>query len=1168
MTSLDTQLPPGGTVVWGLGEQLDPFGLLLDPVAGAPTFIIGESDPVNDWAPYHPGFLHGGTGFRPVSREIVFDLREPLAAAYELYLRLYLNVGPAPELLVELNDWSGLYFLDPERPDYEGILGLPCPIAGYQTLRIPFPGAAARAGRNTLRLTTVHTGTPIDAHEHALLEPPWLGGATFMYCRVELRQLPELPPSEPVASLNPLPLYVQRDDGGLDELVELVVTAPQGFAEATATIHIGDHRLATPLDLEGRHGGQVRKELRVPELAGPAPATVELVVDGTTTSFETELRPHRKWTVHVMPHVHLDLGFTDFQGKVAEVHSRNLERAVDLLDSDHEFAFTVDGSFGVQKLLETRNPERIERILSAMRGGRIGVNAFYALLVTGLSTLEELYRAGYFSAWLRRHHGVPVDYANITDVPSYSWAFPSAIKAMGIDHLMAVPNHGISSNKDCDVQHLVSPCRWKGPDGAEVLTFFADVYGQFGEIAGNPPTVASAERGLHLLLRRFERDDYLPSDFPLFGTHGDNEDLGHGKVGDFTARWNARFAYPRLRVSTIADYFRAVAPLAPELPEFGGDGGSYWEAAAGTAALATVQHRRAQVALPVTEAVFGLMGLVDDQLRPPRDRLDRAWEGLVIACEHTWGALDSLTHSHSEASIDQIHWKIDQIAATTRIVTDETRRAMSQLGELVTTHGPSLLVFNSLSWSRGAEVEAEVPPGAGIVTAEGDPVAVAVIGEIDSGDAGYLFGEGRKRERIRFRADDLPGFGYRSYRVAHGQRVPGQAPWEAVTGPVETERYRATIDPATGRLTSLVHKHLDRELLDASSAYALGEPIVVRGGLTEPHPHGRLRLTTMSWPNPVLNRPEPVELRPEMGWAGVRRTPWGAVIRLTGSGPGISDLRTDITLRDDSDRVDVDLSFHKHDTRGEDSLYVAFPFALSSPELRYDRQQGWVDPSVDHQPGANNEFFTTLFGVAVSEPDLTVSWVPLDAPLFASGHIPLGEWPLHFECQNGSLFSWVIRFGGTPQVHDGNFHLRHAFTVSRTFDPAAASRFGREVRTPAVLAEHSWHDKADVRPRPLPLGGGSLYPLDLPDGLIASVHGAVEGDGLVVRVQEIAGSPADASLPLPAEGLEAVRCTATEDPIEPVPAEAGGVAVELGPYEVATFRFARRALVTGDRSLP
>ena len=48
--------------------------------------------------------------------------------------------------------------------------------------------------------------------------------------------------------------------------------------------------------------------------------------------------------MHLIPHVHLDLGFTDSQGKVLELHCRNIDRALDLFDSDPSFGFSVDGA--------------------------------------------------------------------------------------------------------------------------------------------------------------------------------------------------------------------------------------------------------------------------------------------------------------------------------------------------------------------------------------------------------------------------------------------------------------------------------------------------------------------------------------------------------------------------------------------------------------------------------------------------------------------------------------------------------------------------------------------------------------------------------------------------------------------------------------------------------
>ena len=94
--------------------------------------------------------------------------------------------------------------------------------------------------------------------------------------------------------------------------------------------------------------------------------------------------------MHLIPHVHLDLGFTDSQGKVLELHCRNIDRALDLFDRDPSFRFSVDGAVIAREFERTRSATQIKRMHAAIRSGQLGVNSFHSNMLTGLTTLDEL----------------------------------------------------------------------------------------------------------------------------------------------------------------------------------------------------------------------------------------------------------------------------------------------------------------------------------------------------------------------------------------------------------------------------------------------------------------------------------------------------------------------------------------------------------------------------------------------------------------------------------------------------------------------------------------------------------------------------------------------------------------------------------------------------------
>lgn len=1128
---------PGPGVVWQVGHQ-PVLPLAEGWPTGDPVVTIGGAGTAEHgtWGPFQLGPLHGGVHFQEATKEIRFTLTE-VAPCYELRLDLYHAWGPCPHVEVAVNGWRCLVSVDPWRVDYRHILPIPCPISGDDNVVLAVPAHALVAGENVVRLTTKAVGTPVSAEERAALLHPVGTGTTFMYWGVTLCELAAAPAAPPQVDVVPLPLYLE-DGGGLVELVDLRVRVAEPFSAGHAILEIGPHRMETDLSLHGYDAGDVEVRLRVPELAGATTARVVLDLDGSATTHETTVVPCRKWTLHVMPHVHLDLGFTDFQGKVAEIHARNLERATRLIEATPGYAFNVDGSFGVEQYLDTRDLEAAGPVLDALRSGRIGVNAFYALLLTGLPSLEELYRALYFSADLHRRHGVPFDYGNVTDVPSYTWALPSALSAAGIDALMAVPNHMIMRTDDAELRHLLSPCRWEGPDGAQVMAFFADCYSQFPMLCGDPPTIAGGESSLPLFVRRYERPDYGPSDLPVFGTHGDNEDLGKGKIGGFVERWNATYAHPHLRFSTIADYFDAVRPSKDSLPLLRGDGGSYWESAVGIMARTVATYRSAQAALPVAETLYALAGLGDRRLSAPRDRLARGWRSLVIASEHTWGSKSLGALPASEEVLDQQRWQIEHVDGALRVAKDETHQAMGQLAEQIETPLQALLVVNPLPWPRSTEVEVELGPGEVLV--DGDrPVPMDVLD---------LEGV----HRATFRVEGLEPFGYKVL----GRR-PGSAARGTVTKPVpgtfEVGPYVVGFDAARG-VTSLRHRGLDREVLDAASPHGLGEVVTSTGG-TRAHVDGRELPTKLALPDWFLPEGDPDVSGATLQDAVLVSTPLGARLEIDSSAPHAPEIRTSIRLHDAHDRVDVVVRMRRQGTEPTEAVYIAFPFAPRSPAVRYDRQQGWVDPASDHQPGAANEWFTALYGASVAGDGLCVAWTPLDAPLFTVGTVVQGTWARTFAPANGTIFSWVMRWTTLTAVQDGDHVFRYSFTPMAAWDPGRAARLGREARTPPATARIEVTDKTDGEPRPLPAAGGPLFGVDLPDGLVATMHPAVDGRGVMVRVQDMTGQGGRARLAHPGGGGGAAfACSAVEDDLRPLDVVDGHVDVDVPPWSVTTVR--------------
>lgn len=1120
-----------------------------DSNGNGPVFRVGLSEPERDWPRIHPGPLNAQTGYRELSASVEFEASGSAGRWHVLELDAQEGSGPCPDLRVEVNGHRSLVIPVAVREDRQHAPNPPTPVAGviHRELRIP-PNVIAD-DRNRIVITTVAVEQfePLGRQQRPDVGS-WFG-STLQWLRLALRREPAgaaaVPPTVTVAMT---PLYQRHMDGELCEIVQVLV---QGLSDLSAT-RVEAELAGVSADVKGGDAdcefGDLRLRFGVPEFSGPHTARVRVSAPELDIETTHECHPARKWTVHVLPHVHLDIGYTDAQAKVVELHSRNMDKALQILERAPDWEFSIDGTFIVQQYLRSRDDVRAERLMDALRSGRLSTNAMWALLLSGVAGLEDLYRSMYFAADLARRHGVPVTYANLTDVPSYSAAVPSVLSAAGIGAFLGIANHTRGGNVDSDELHLASPLRWRGPDGAEVLAFFADCYTQLRFVCADPPTIAGTAQGLTRFLERYERRDYLPDHIPLVGTHSDNEDLSHGYAGLADA-WNAVYEWPRMQLSTFAHYLDAVRPLRDRLPELAGDGGSYWEDGVGTQAAATAVTRRAQSLLPAAEAVSALVTGWNDGLRPDIATLDEAWQCVLIGSEHTWTSAHATTHPHAHQSSDQLDWKVARIHRGHRLALDETRRALSQLAERIdTSNVPAVLVVNPTSWSRAATIEVELPADRIVVDESGAPLAADTGPDID----------GLRRTRLRL--PELPAFGYRLLPVSTADSPPTPLDDPAAPAAFDTPHYRVTLDGATGAIVQLEHRADGRRTLDESKGWALGDVLYASGGGSAQGRGVGAEVSSIHDYDPALPAADISIEAAALTRPTLRRTPWGHVVERVGSGPTMASIRQRIEFFDDSDRIELTVEIDKQPTLAKEAVYVAFPFDIDSPTLHYDRQQGWITPATDHQIGACNEWLTIQNAIVVDGGSHAIEWAAADAPLFTMSDVVRGTWARRYVDRDATVLSWVMNnywWTNTPAQQGGPVRLRYAFRPARGFDPAAAGRFGRDLRSGVLVSDLLNTDRCDDEPRPWPMAD-TLWPLDVPANVIVSAFAGRTGAGVTVRAQEIGGQATQLRLPHPhpRDSAWAAAATATETEQARIPLDADdSITLSLRPYEVRTVLF-------------
>jgi hypothetical protein len=219
-----------------------------------------------------------------------------------------------------------------------------------------------------------------------------------------------------------LPLFRRMEDGILSQVLRLVVQAESAAGDVTFTVSDGDTTLARArvrID-----DGRTLVHLFVPEVYGPRTFGLRVEARGGEP-FEAgvEIRPQRKWSVFLVHHSHLDIGYTDTQGSVLQHHLQYLDSVLDLVSATDDwpenakFRWNVEATWPLLHWIKNRPERDRSRFFDRVREGRIEICALPFSMHTEAYSIDELARQIRFADELRERYNVLIQTAMQTDVP-------------------------------------------------------------------------------------------------------------------------------------------------------------------------------------------------------------------------------------------------------------------------------------------------------------------------------------------------------------------------------------------------------------------------------------------------------------------------------------------------------------------------------------------------------------------------------------------------------------------------------------------------------------------------------------------------------------------------------------------------------------------------------
>lgn len=834
-------------------------------------------------------------------------------------------------------------------------------------------------------------------------------------------------------------------------------------------------------------------------------------------------------------HAHIDPSWLWPRSEtIHEVCPLTFASVLRLMSQHPDFIF-AQSSAQLYQWMERYYPELFAQIAAKVKSGQWEVvGGAWVEHNTNIPNGESLVRQHlYAKRYFKEKFGVDVKVGWLPDVFGFNWNMPQIYRKCGIEYFVT---HKLKWQVERNNPPVPFPYHlfwWEASDGSRVLAFHT--VGDY-----NQQVIPSDMlRDLAILKSRHGVDRLLI----LYG-RGDH---GGGPLPEMVDRATSLMndpKFPTVRFSRAKDYFEALKAL-PESARFPVvDDELYVKTHRGTFTTDSQvkrDNRLCEVLLMNAEK-FGAVA-TEFGTPYPQERLKELWEKLLFGQVHDNLDGSAAAEVYRDAATDYADLKAEGGKLLDGALGSIARQANTE-GD-----GRALLIFNPSPWER-----------TDLVSLNSKDLGGSSLFKITDSNARavpYQIVRESGAEKILFFAENVPGLGYRQYRVAQS---PTQSKFDSdlvisglklSNGSIELE-----VDQETGNLRTVRRKGIDANLLPEGLE---GNALEVWEDRPPNAPGGE-----PAW---NINLGDVHKLDKIQNIHVVEMGPVRAVIRITKVFDK-SSFEQDIILYSHSDRVDFEIRADWHEKYR--FAKVAFPLRLDSAFATYEIPFGSIQrfdytlkeapqTRLSEPPRAWEIADRTKFEVAAQR------WVDVTDKTGNYGACLLNDSKYGFSFQQNVLRMSLIRGQrrGYPSMPDtwsdqsdeplvGLHHVKYALVPHRrTWQDANATRRGIEFNSPFLVRVEAPHNGR------LPQTFSALT-VEPGNVAVESLKKAEDSDEFIVRLYETDGKSTEAVLgfnraPKSARETDMLEWDKYVEP-KSFPIQGTKVILSVSPHEIKTIR--------------